>query len=63
VKDYLALPLKNTTEFVQNRIRAQRIVEPQAAFSTEWKTNGFSFSATVVRGTKGDYLVITQGRL
>jgi hypothetical protein len=62
VQDYLKLPLKDTSEFVQSRMNARRIVEPQAAFSTDWKTNGFAFSATVIRGTDGDYLVITQGR-
>lgn len=63
VQDYLKLPLKDTAEFVQSRMEAHRIVEPQVAFSTDWKTNGFSFSATVIRSAKGDYLVITQGRL
>ena len=63
VKDFLNLPLKDTAEFVQSRMRKQRIVNAQSAFSTDWKTNGFSFSATVVRGTEGDFLVITQGRL
>jgi len=63
VKDYLNLPLKDTAEFVQSRMKTQRIVNAQSAFSTDWKTNGFSFSATVVRGTEGDYLVITQGKL
>lgn len=62
VQDYLKLPLKDTTDYVQSRMR-QQIMGPQAAFSTEWKTNGFGFSATVVRGAKGDFLVITQGRI
>ena len=62
VQDYLKLPLKDTAEFVQSRMEAHRIVEPQAALSTDWKTNGLGFSATLVRGTSGDYLVITQGR-
>jgi hypothetical protein len=62
VQDYLRLPLRDTAEFVQSRMDARRILEPQTAFSTDWKTNGFAFSATLVRGTEGDYLVITQGR-
>ena len=62
VQDYLKLPLKDTAEFVQSRMEAHRIVEPQAAFSTDWKTNGLAFTATLVRGIRGDYLVITQGR-
>jgi hypothetical protein len=63
VTDYLNLPLKDTVEFVQSRMRTQRIVSAQSAFSTEWKSNGFGFSATIVRGTHGDYLVITQDKL
>ena len=63
VQDYLSLPLQDTTTYVQSRLNLHRIQEPQAALSTDWKTNGFGFSATLVRAKEGHYLVITQGRL
>jgi hypothetical protein len=62
VKDYLNLPLENTTTFVQGKMRSRKISQPQSAFSSEWETNGYDFRGTLVRTAQGDYLAIEQFR-
>ena len=62
VKGYLNLPLEDTVKFVQSRMGKRKIEQPQTAFTSDWRTNGFGFSGTLVRSAKGDYMVISRGR-
>jgi hypothetical protein len=41
----------------------REIEQPQAALGSDWQTNGFGFSGTLIRAPKGDYLVIRRGRI
>lgn len=63
VNDYLKLPLEDTVTFVQSRFGKCKVEQPQVAFTSDWQTNGFNFTGTLVRSVKGDYLVISQGRI
>jgi hypothetical protein len=63
-KDYLNLPLEDTVKFVEVTMGGRRkIEEPQVALSSDWQTNGFAFGGTLIRSSKGDYLVIQRGRI
>jgi hypothetical protein len=62
VKDYVNLPLEDTTKFVQGMMRSGRLLQPQTALGSEWETNGYTFRGTLVRSAQGDYLVIEQFR-
>lgn len=62
VKGYLDMPLANSVKLIEGMMPKHKILQPQAAYGSEWKTNGFQFRATLVRSASGDYLVIQQFR-
>ena len=62
VKDYLNLPLADTVEFIESKMRTRKVTQPQSAFGSEWQTNAYEFRRTIVRSAQGDYLVIEQFR-
>jgi len=62
VKDYLHLPLNVTVKYVQVHLGGEKITQPQSALCSDWQTNGYEFSGTILRTAQGDYLVVERFR-
>lgn len=62
VKDYLDLSdsLADVVTYVEVDMGRRKISQPQAAFTSEWENDLYTFSGTVVRSAEGDYLTIRR---
>ena len=62
IQDYVNLPLEDAVKMLDGLMHKRKVTQPQAAFMSEWQTNGFDFRGTLVRSATGDYLAIEQFR-
>jgi len=60
VTNYLELPVKDSEEFIQSRIKSGKALNAVRALGSEWATNGFTFRATLLKASHGNYLLVER---
>ena len=63
VKGYLDLPLENSVRLLKVSAQGEDFSDAIQAMASNWETNGYGFSSTLVRTKRGDYVHIRQGKL
>lgn len=62
-KGYLDLPLEDSIRLLKVTAKGEDFSDALQSISSNWETNGFGFSATLVRTKHGDYVHITTAKV
>ncbi len=59
-KGPFVLPMGDTVDLFQSRMKGERINGLQSAWFIRWRSSGYQFTGTVIRSLNGDYLAIER---
>lgn len=60
INGYRDASLDSSVKLIQVMTSKRKIKQPQSAFASYWKANGYEFNVILVRTPEGDYMVVQR---